>query len=855
MNTKSIIEIFRGDDSDALGYQTIVGTIHTDLDLTGCKAVFRYLGFFQEFDPIPEDKKLTIVIPSASSMQFPPGFGYASLKVYDIDRKVRTFTNRIPVFVKTMTPCMGGGEFDVEFSPFPELAPLKIFKGPNAEDFDLYTGFVSKIIDRASAEKYGLSMLFDAMDAEKTAEGGCAASPAAVKAAYDAVIGMLTDNYYTKTETDEAIDKLAAYYITSDTQGTPFATHAALVNAQTYYSGGSVRVPTRNDYAIVVADETHDNEEWRYIYAVNEQDVGQWEPQYAVEGVITFDDNVTRTSGNGVKSSGIWSALWGALSALPTGFTSLYDWVVSKLSEYRDKLDLNVYSFGNASVTFPRGYSITDGYITYRPGGTGGVDETITFIGPVPSSNQYTPNDKYYYPSSLGTLDSFDPNDYSVWCLVCNNGVTIPSYMMYKTGPYYNIGSFNSETPTLTLGFGEATGDAPIMARPLGATGDTLAKVSQIPAIVAPSTSSSVSGKAADAKATGDELNRIARNWLSGDDYDAYDVVKYNDVYYYAKNDIEDSQTAPSSDTTNWGALPNFAAIVHKFLPLTGGAISGNVSMDGVLEFTSGGRVIIKDGMIIISDNNGATGTNFYIQGIRTPNHNAPLLFPNYTDGDYFATLENLAPDFSTSATYAVNALCVYNGVLYRCTTAVTTAGAWTGSTNWAEATVEDVLAALRTGKQDALSQQQLDNIAAVPNKANASDLRYAISESTPLTVTSGAASTTLADRTHNVRTVAAPGSGSTTTITATLPPIVAGKSRDMFLNLTVGTQASDAGDISLSIVEPSGATVQIEIGSVEDIGVGKNEILISEIALPTTSGNTTTTHWLVTVRHEDLAS
>lgn len=105
------------------------------------------------------------------------------------------------------------------------------------------------------------------------------------------------------------------------------------------------------------------------------------------------------------------------------------------------------------------------------------------------------------------------------------------------------------------------------------------------------------------------------------------------------------------------------------------------------------------------------------------------------------------------------------------------------------------------------------------------------------------------------MRTVAAPGSGNTTTITATLPPIVAGKSRDMFLNLTVGTQASDAGDISLSIVEPSGATVQIDIGSVVDIGIGKNEILITENALPTTSGNVTTTHWLVTVRHEDFAS
>ena len=48
-------------------------------------------------------------------------------------------------------------------------------------------------------------------------------------------------------------------------------------------------------------------------------------------------------------------------------------------------------------------------------------------------------------------------------------------------------------------------------------------------------------------------------------------------------------------------------------------------------------------------------------------------------------------------------------------------------------------------------------------------------------------------------------------------------------------------GDFEEGLIEYEcphcGATVQIEIGSVEDIGVGKNEILISENALPTTSG------------------
>jgi len=91
-------------------------------------------------------------------------------------------------------------------------------------------------------------------------------------------------DYYTADQVDEAIDKLAAYYITYNAAGANFPTRAALLNAQTYYSGGSVRVPTRNDYAVVLADETQEGAEWRYIYAVPAgETVGQWEPQYPIE--------------------------------------------------------------------------------------------------------------------------------------------------------------------------------------------------------------------------------------------------------------------------------------------------------------------------------------------------------------------------------------------------------------------------------------------------------------------------------------------------------------------------------------------------------------------------------------------
>lgn len=169
-------------------------------------------------------------------------------------------------------------------------------------------------------------------------------------------------NYYTKAETDEAIDRIAAYYITYNAAGAAFPTRAALVNALTYYSGGVARTPTRNDYAVVLADETHDGAEWRYIYAVADgQTTGQWEAQYPVEGVITFDNSVTRTSTNGVKSSGIWSAIWGALSALPTGFASLYDWCVSQLAGKASTADATLTTRGYSEWTILRdGVDVTE---------------------------------------------------------------------------------------------------------------------------------------------------------------------------------------------------------------------------------------------------------------------------------------------------------------------------------------------------------------------------------------------------------------------------------------------------------------------------------------------------------------
>ena len=72
------------------------------------------------------------------------------------------------------------------------------------------------------------------------------------------------------------------------------------------------------------------------------------------------DDTVTRTSSNAVKSSGIWAAIWGALTALPTGFTALYDWVVSQLAGKADKSEMSVTSANDtAIITLKAGTSAT----------------------------------------------------------------------------------------------------------------------------------------------------------------------------------------------------------------------------------------------------------------------------------------------------------------------------------------------------------------------------------------------------------------------------------------------------------------------------------------------------------------
>ena len=84
---------------------------------------------------------------------------------------------------------------------------------------------------------------------------------------------------------NSSINNFAAFYITMDAAGNAFPTKTSLLDATVFYSGGQQRVPTQNDYCIVMSDGSHPNSlgepTTRYTYQGTYPN-GQWDFQYVV---------------------------------------------------------------------------------------------------------------------------------------------------------------------------------------------------------------------------------------------------------------------------------------------------------------------------------------------------------------------------------------------------------------------------------------------------------------------------------------------------------------------------------------------------------------------------------------------
>lgn len=151
----------------------------------------------------------------------------------------------------------------------------------------------------------------------------------------------LTDKNYV----DDSINSVTAYYITKNAAGDPFATKAELLSATTFYSGGQVRIPTRNDYCIVVADEsqrdpiTGEDPTTRYIYN------NGWEFQYIVNKTALTADQLA------ALNSGVTAADVTKLSGIEAGaeVNVQADW--TEADNTSDAYIKNKPTIGNATLT------------------------------------------------------------------------------------------------------------------------------------------------------------------------------------------------------------------------------------------------------------------------------------------------------------------------------------------------------------------------------------------------------------------------------------------------------------------------------------------------------------------------
>ena len=75
---------------------------------------------------------------------------------------------------------------------------------------------------------------------------------------------------------------------------------------------------------------------------------------------------------------------------------------------------------------------------------------------------------------------------------------------------------------------------------------------------------------------------------------------------------------------------------------------------------------------------------NQYLKGDAYVNCNS-----NSTGGMKLATVNTIASEYDSTATYAVGDYCIYNGKLYKCSTAISTAEAWTAA-HWTETKLVD---------------------------------------------------------------------------------------------------------------------------------------------------------------------
>lgn len=150
-------------------------------------------------------------------------------------------------------------------------------------------------------------------------------------------------------------------------------------------------------------------------YVQKEAGKGLFSGAYAdLTGKPTLEDAIVRTSSNAVKSSGIWSAIWGTLTSLPTGFTALYDWVVAqldaKLNTSGGRVTGDVLMNRGSAVVFgdANGPAVYSGDGTTLKADTRGTTGAVALLSDIPAvPAAYTSSPEKDGAASAGTPGTY----------------------------------------------------------------------------------------------------------------------------------------------------------------------------------------------------------------------------------------------------------------------------------------------------------------------------------------------------------------------------------------------------------------------------------------------------------------
>lgn len=184
---------------------------------------------------------------------------------------------------------------------------------------------------------------------------------------------------------------------------------------------------------------------------------------------------------------------------------------------------------------------------------------------------------------------------------------------------------------------------------------------------------------------------------------------------------VDNSEPPISADNLNkieQGIYDATEGLADKVDKVTGKGLSTNDYTDAEKTKLAGIDMSTKQDTLV-------SGTN-----IKTIN-GSTLLGPGniVIEGGGGGGSENIAAEYSASSTYAVGDYCIYDGQLYRCTTAITTAEAWTAA-HWTAVTVADELTDLKGDIPQAVSELTND-----AGYQTASQVATAVSEAKVLVV------------------------------------------------------------------------------------------------------------------------